>query len=304
MRTAVDLNEQFNVPMFGQGRNGMTRALLEVSGRQVEVYPHGAHVTRFEKVAEPPILFLSKASLFQPGKAIRGGVPVIFPWFGPRQDDPTGKSPMHGFARTIEWTVESVRATTNLQSVSLALHSDDATRAQWPFEFKLTYTVTLDADRLRMELAVTNHDRKPFKFEEALHTYFAVSDVRNVTVEGLADTAYIDKVDRFARKRQDLAPIRITGETDRIYLDTRAACTIRDPGHHRRIVVEKENSDSTVLWNPWIAKSKAMADFGDDEWPNMLCIETCNVNANAVTLAPGASHVMRATIRTEPGPTI
>jgi glucose-6-phosphate 1-epimerase len=146
-----------------------------------------------------------------------------------------------------------------------------------------------------MELSIQNTGAAPVTFEEALHTYLAVSDVRQARVEGLSGRDYLDKVDGMKRKTQS-GPITITGETDRVYLDTPDTVTIQDPAAGRRITVSKERSASTVVWNPWLEKSKKMPDFGDYEWPRMLCVETANVAENALTLAPGARHVMRATV--------
>jgi D-hexose-6-phosphate mutarotase len=295
-----ELNQRFGRAGVGfvEGRNGMPCVHLGTNGGEVEVYLHGAHVTAFNKVGEPGVLFLSGRSLFQADKAIRGGIPVIFPWFGQRQPDPTGKSPMHGFARLSEWAVESADKWDEVASVTLSLVPNDLSRSMWPHDFKLTYTVALDRDVLKLELTVTNTGTEGFAFEEALHTYFAVGDVRRVSVEGLAHADYLDKVENFAEKTQDAAPITITGETDRVYLGTPGTCTIDDPGLRRRIVVEKEHSDATVVWNPWVEKAKAMTDFGEDEWVKMLCVETANVGRHAVTLAAGASHAMRARIST------
>jgi glucose-6-phosphate 1-epimerase len=127
-----------------------------------------------------------------------------------------------------------------------------------------------------------------------------VGDVRAVSVAGLEGTAYIDKNDAMRRKRQGPGPLRIVGETDRVYLGTQAACSVEDPTWARRLVVEKSNSEATVVWNPWVAKAAAMPDFGDEEWPGMLCIETCNVADHRVTLPAGERHVMQARIRSEP----
>jgi D-hexose-6-phosphate mutarotase len=299
MQTVQELNQRFGggSVLFGEGRNGLPVAFLKTNGCEVEVYLHGAHVTKFSKLGEP-VLFLSGQSLFAPGKAIRGGIPVIFPWFGPRQPDPVGKSPMHGFARLSDWRVESVQDAGEAVSVSLALTPNELSRSLWPYDFKLAYTATLDRDVLKLDLAVTNHGQEGFPFEEALHTYFAVGDVRHASVEGLAHTTYLDKTDNMTEKSQDAAPIQIAGETDRVYLGAQGTCTINDPGLRRRIVIAKEHSDATVVWNPWMDKAKAMADFGDDEWPNMLCVETCNVGPHAVTLAPGAVHTMKVRIST------
>jgi glucose-6-phosphate 1-epimerase len=301
MQAPDALNQRFGASgrvAFDAGQGGLARALLtSAEGARAEVYLHGAHVTQYVKAAGgPPVLFVSKESLFRPDKAIRGGVPLIFPWFGPRSPDPAGNSPMHGFARTSAWEVESAGATGAGTSIVLVLRSNDATRKTWPHEFELRYTVTLGAP-LTMELSVRNTGSGPFTFEEALHTYLTVADVRNVTIEGLAGTRFVDKTDNMATKTQDPSPpMKITAETDRIYLATKSTCTVADPGLGRRITVAKEHSDATVVWNPWVAKAKAMADFGDDEWLEMLCIETCNVAGHAVTLAAGATHAMRAVV--------
>jgi glucose-6-phosphate 1-epimerase len=137
----------------------------------------------------------------------------------------------------------------------------------------------------------------PFSFEEAFHTYLVVGDVRQVRVDGLQNTEYIDKVDAFKRKTQPSEPIRITGETDRVYLNTRSSCAIQDPVLERTLIVEKENSSSTVIWNPWINKARAMSDFGDEEWPGMICVETANVGEGAIRLEAGQTHRMRAQLR-------
>ena len=147
-----------------------------------------------------------------------------------------------------------------------------------------------------MALTVTNPAGVPVTFEEALHTYLAVGDVRQVSVAGLEGVTYVDKVDGAKRKTQAGALVTIGGETDRLYLDTDAAVTLSDPVLGRRIHVAKTGSRSSVVWNPWVAKSKAMPDFGDDEWPGMICIETANAADNAVTVPPHASHSMTATI--------
>jgi D-hexose-6-phosphate mutarotase len=154
--------------------------------------------------------------------------------------------------------------------------------------------------RLAMALDVTNTGHAPARFEAALHTYFAVSDIRHASVTGLEGTEYLDKVRNFERTREGQGAIRFAGETDRVYLDTEATCVIHDPGLARRIEVAKTGSRTTVVWNPWIDRAKAIADFGDDEWPGMLCIETANVRDAAVEVQPGSHHTMTASIRVAP----
>lgn len=183
----------------------------------------------------------------------------------------------------------------DIVTLVLRLNATDKTRAIWPHDFVLRHRITIGAT-LEMTLETQNLSTTPFGIEEALHTYFVVSDARNVSISGLSNSAYVDKVDAGARKVQDSAPIRITGETDRVYPSSQSACVIEDPALQRRITVEKSGSNTTVVWNPWIAKARSMADFGDDEWPGMLCVETANSGENAVTVSPGESHLMTASI--------
>ena len=181
----------------------------------------------------------------------------------------------------------------------LDLTADAAARGGFPRELSLSLAVSVGRT-LRMELTARNIDSAPATFEEALHSYFAVSDVRQVRIRGLEGVGYVDKTAAMARKPGEGEPIAIAAETDRVYLGTKGAVTIEDAGWKRRIVVGKTGSATTVVWNPWIAKAKAMPDFGDDEWTGMVCVETANAMDDAVTLAPGAVHVMAATLEVQP----
>ena len=152
---------------------------------------------------------------------------------------------------------------------------------------------------LSLTLTVRNPGPLPFTFEEALHSYFAVSDVRQVLLHGLEGVGFVDKTAAGARRPGDAGPIAIAAETDRVYLGTEARVTIEDSGWERRIVVSKSGSRTTVVWNPWVAKAKAMPDFGDDEWPGMVCVETANALDDALSLAPGQSQATTARIEVE-----
>ena len=152
-----------------------------------------------------------------------------------------------------------------------------------------------------MELAVRNTDTAARTFEAALHSYFAVSDVRQARIRGLEGAPYVDKTAAMARRPGASEPITITAETDRVYPGATGTVTIEDPGWQRQIVVGKSGSSTTVVWNPWVAKAKAMPDFGDEEWPEMVCVETANAGDDAVTLAPGATHGMTATLEVKAG---
>lgn len=282
------------VAVFENGAGDLLRLAIHSPLADAHIYLHGAHVTHFQSRGAAPVLFLSRQSLFAPDKPIRGGVPVIFPWFGPRAGHPD--SPMHGFARLAEWQVESlVRDGDETVTAAFRLKARTRTRALWPHDFVLRYRVAV-ARTLTLTLDVENTGAEPFAFENALHSYFAVGDVRQTATTGLENADYLDKADGLQRKKQPAQPIRITGETDRIFESTRKTCVIDDAAAKRRVTVEKSGSNTTVVWNPWSKKAAAMTDFGHDEWPGMLCIETANAGANAITLAPGKTHAMRAVI--------
>lgn len=287
-QTPAGLNEQFTLPAgvhFEPGNGGLVHAIVDNPVCKGSAYLHGAHVTAFQPVGHKPVLFMSKQSAFAPGKAIRGGVPVCFPWFGPHATDQS--APAHGPARITEWRLQEVLERAGDVSLRFTLAIDP---------FAVDYLVTF-GKVLSMTLSVKNTSAAPATFEAALHTYFVVSDIKQIQITGLEGVDYLDKVDTGKRKNQGNEAIRFIGETDRVYLDTRSACVLTDPGMGRKITVEKSGSDTTVVWNPWIDKAKKMPDFGDDEWPGMACIETANAGPNAVMLAPGNTHSMNATIR-------
>ena len=297
---AAELADRFDIPggvRFEPGPGGLTRAVISTPAAEAELYLQGAHLAHWTPRGQRPVLFLSPNSLFAPGKAIRGGVPIIFPWFGPRSDGKPG--PAHGFARTSEWTMESTMQREDASvEIVLALVSSPASRDLFDAAFSLRFRVTVGS-QLRLRLEALNDGKAPFTFEEALHTYLAVGDVRQASVFGLEGTAFIDKTDGFKRKTQGAEPLRIAKETDQVHIDTPAACIVSDPVWNRRVVIEKTGSSSTVIWNPWIDKSDGMSDMAAGGWNQMLCVETANAAENAVSLLPGASHELAATIRVE-----
>ncbi len=277
------------------GRGGLARLSIDTPACAAELYLHGAHLCRWQPRGQPhPVLWMSESSRFDAGAPIRGGVPICFPWFGPKAGDPS--APVHGVARISAWTLDGVTLEAN-GAIIVRLSLDCSTLAvpHVPQDLSLAYELHLGQD-LSMALTVTNRGGMPSTFEEALHTYFSVGDVRQVSVAGLEGATYADKVDGGTRKTQPDEPVTIGAETDRLYLDTGTAVTLADPALGRSLRVETTGSRSTVVWNPWVAKSKAMPDFGDDEWPGMICIETANAAANAITLPPHASHTMTAAI--------
>lgn len=263
----------------------------------MEIAPQGAHVLAWEPAGTPPVLFLSPRSFFAPGKAIRGGVPLVFPWFGPKAGDPNAAQ--HGFARVRDWTlVATPPEPDGAIHVTLTLDDDDRTRAVWPHAFAARFCIRAGRT-LEMGLEVRNSGETTFSFEAALHTYFAVSDVGQIVIRGLEPTEYVERYGGGGRQRPAAEPITFTGEVDRTYFDTTADCVIVDPGWKRRIVVAKSGSHTTVVWNPGSARARHMADLGDPAWRGFVCVETVCAGADAVTLSPGATHVLGATIAVE-----
>jgi len=276
------------------GPGGLERLVLQAAEGEAHVFLQGGHISHFQPNGEKPVLWMSGESRFEAGKPIRGGVPVCFPWFGPKAGAP--EAPMHGFARILTWAVSAVtREWDGSLRAVLELSAEAAARGGFPHELALSLSLTVGSS-LRMALSVRNVNGAAATFEEALHSYFAVSDVRQVRIRGLEGVGYVDKTAAMASKPGEAGPIAITAETDRVYHGTAGTVTIEDPGWHRRIVVGKAGSATSVVWNPWVAKAKAMPDFGDDEWTGMVCVETANTGDAAVTLAPGATHVMTAAI--------
>ena len=263
-----------------------------------EIYLHGAQLTSWRPAGGEEVIFLSGQSQFEPGRAIRGGIPVCFPWFRNKADDP--KAPSHGFVRTKAWQLDSVTRDGDAVTISLSTASDEATRAWWPHDFLLVHRVTVGAE-LVQELTVSNTGTTPLRFEEALHTYYRVGGAASVRIQGLDGVAYLDNTDGNREKRQE-GDIVFTAPTDRAYVDTTHAVEILDPILRRRIRLEKENSRTTVVWNPWVEGAHALPDMADDEWRAMACVEASNIRAFAVDLAPGEQHTMKTSIRVAAAP--
>ena len=292
MQTVQSHCEQFKVRglHFEAGQGGLTKAVVATPVASGEIYLHGAHVTSWQPAGHAPVLWMSRSSLFQPGKPIRGGVPICFPWFGPHASDPS--APAHGFARTALWEVTEARTTAD-GVISLSLQTRiDSFSVRFTVEFGPVLQMTLTTEP-------GPGSSTGLRFEDALHTYLSVSDVRNVSITGLEQVRYIDKVDGAAEKPATRAAIEFTGETDRVYFTTDSECHLHDPGRTRTIAISKSGSQSTVVWNPWIAKSARMPDFGDHEWPEMVCIETANVGVHAVELAPKSIHSTTVVIQVQ-----
>lgn len=301
MQTLDQLNANFGIPgvLEFEEHNSLIRARVNTPACSGELYLQGAHVTAWQPAGAEPGLFLSEKSAFAPGKAIRGGIPIIFPWFGARTataDDPRSDGPSHGFARTQPWNLDFGAYAAEELHLSLTLEPTDVSRALGYDRFLLACQITFGRE-LRLRLSIANDGEKPMRVEEALHAYLHVGDAQQARVHGLFETEYLDKTENFARKTQREPVLTLSGPTDRPYLNTTSPIVVDDPVLHRRMTVTKANSNTTVVWNPWA--NAGLADMSDDGWRQMLCIESANAADNALHLQPRAAHVMETTISME-----
>jgi glucose-6-phosphate 1-epimerase len=284
----IEALRQFEVPgviTFDRGSGALPRAKVHTRWSHSEIYLHGAQVTGFQKHGEPPFLFLSRRSRFEPNRAIRGGIPLCFPWFGSRSG-----MPAHGFARINDWQVlETATLPDGSAELRFGLPVPVGEPGWTSLRAELTVTV---AAQLELNLSVTNQaEDRSIEFEECLHTYFAVGDVAQTSIVGLNGVTYRDKVAENAVRTESAEAIQIKSQTDRTYLHTAGTVEIRDPVLHRTIRIDKSGSASTVVWNPWT--TQVLTDLGPDEYGQMVCVESGNVEENGVTLRPGASERMR-----------
>jgi glucose-6-phosphate 1-epimerase len=268
-------------------RNGLDVVELTTDASTCTIALHGAQVLAFAPRDGRDWLWVSDKATFAIGKALRGGIPVCFPWFGPHPDG--GGRPAHGFARTRVWRLSRVEAVTRARvRAELELTSDVDTLRVFPHAFTARLAVTA-GEGLELAFEVANTGTAPFGFEVALHTYFAVGAASATAVEGLTGRAYADKVAGGALRRQDGAPVRFEGEVDRVY-DSGGPVLIADPTRADPIRVEATGAGSTIVWNPGPAKTATLADMAPDGFNDFVCVETGNVGDQRVTLAPGARH--------------
>jgi glucose-6-phosphate 1-epimerase len=265
------------------GEGGLPKVVLRhAGGSTADVYLHGAHVTSWRDAAGAERLFLSSRAVFAAEAAIRGGIPISFPQFAEQ-----GPLPKHGFARTADWTLESVSTGADgAAEAVLRLADTPLTRDVWPHAFAAELRVRL-ADALSVQLTVANTGGEPFGFTVALHTYLRVGDVGAVLVEGLEGVRYVDKVAGGEPKVEASAHLRISGEVDRVYLDAPGDVHVREPGGEG-VIVSHEGFPDVVVWNPGAEKGSGLSDMGQGEHRQMLCVEAAAAGT-PVALPPGES---------------
>jgi glucose-6-phosphate 1-epimerase len=255
---------------------------------------HGAHLVHFQAKQHAPLIYLSKTALFNSSKAIRGGVPVCWPWFGNTTFSKSNNLPGHGFARISQWTVSNLNETDKGIDISFSLTSTPSTKTMWDHDFELTLTASL-SDHVELTLATKNSGDASFTYAGALHTYLNIADIEHCKVEGLANT-YSDSLDN-KQIKTDTQPLLINKPIDSIYALNTGNIIVEDINNQREIVVRNQGNDTVVVWNPWIEGAKAFADMPDDGYKTMLCIEAAITSETGVVVEPGQSHTLKTIIK-------
>jgi glucose-6-phosphate 1-epimerase len=279
---------------FTEGPGGFP--LIEIDNGQATatIAVYAGQVLKFQPTgAATDVMFLSQTAYYQTGKAIKGGIPICWPWFGP---DPEGKGrASHGFCRDRMWQVRSTATLADGRTqVILGLVDTAATQAIWPHSFNLAIEITVGTT-LTVELVTQNTGDQAFPITQALHTYFSVGDISQVKVSGLGGTEYLDKVDGGQTKTQT-GDITIAQEVDRVYLNVPSVLTIDDANLNRQINITSTGSKTAIVWNPWSEIAAKMADLGDADYKHFVCVETANAANEIITVAAGAEYRMGATI--------
>jgi len=257
----------------------------------------GGQVLSWHPSGHEEVLWVSDVRPKSPDQALRGGVPVCWPWFGPHPVDPA--LPNHGFVRTRLWTVAGSASNTQSTELTLKTETAPADLSLWPHAAEVSLRIIAGAT-LRLELTTRNTGSKAFELTQALHSYFHVANISQVEVEGFDGLDYLDKTDAYARKRQS-GPITIGSEVDRIYLGHTGPAVIRDAALGRAIVITKSGSTSSVVWNPWEKRANQLGDLGTDGYRRMLCVETTNAGEDIVRIEPGAQHTLTAEFQVASG---
>lgn len=299
----AQLNDEFGLQQndhslsIKAGKGDIPVVVIENAKASAIISLQGAHILSWIPVDEEEVIWLSPEATFAPGKSVRGGVPICWPWFGPHETD--SAYPAHGFARTVLWRIVNTRAIapgeTEITFQLDCRQLDARLQPMWPQATVAEYRITV-GQTLTMALTTFNQSEQVMTIGQALHTYFQVDDVSRTRVYGLEGKAYLDKTDGFKRKTQS-GPVTIAAEVDRIYLQTAEDNIIDD--QQRKIIIKKQGSHSTVVWNPWQAAAEKMGDLGKDGYLQMLCVESANAAEDTIRINPGEHYTLQVTYSVE-----
>ena len=294
-----ELNDRFGIEGeigFAELEGELPFAVISNKYAEADICLYGAHITGFRPRGQVDVLWMSPLSSFEEGKAIRGGIPVCFPWFGPHASD--SSLPQHGFARISMWEVSETKSLSNGESyLSLKLSSSSKTKNYWPYDF-MAEMIFIIGSRLTVSLRITNTSNENISYTAALHTYINLSGIENIAIEGLENTHYENQLDG-ARYVQKEKLLKITQAETRHYFDTESDCIIHDPFFSRSIRIKKTGSKCSTVWNPWAETCAAINDMPDNAFETFICLETVNKINNIIHLAPGEMHETTAILNVE-----
>lgn len=291
------LNQRFGAPgriAFRTDEAGLPVVALISKYGAAEVSLYGAHVLGYRPMGFAPVLFLSKRSAFEPGKPIRGGIPVCWPWFGPHPTDASKER--HGFARLLQWDLDSTEYSGETTALRLSLKDSEFTRRIWDYAFDLKLSITLD-QALHIELITQNCDTKPFTITKAFHPYFQVGDIDKVRIFGLDQAACLDLLKH--EESTQVGALEIRGQVDRTYTPVKNEVAIRDDKLNRATLITFSGTRNLVVWNPWIDLARALPDMDDNDYQRFVCVEPANVRETAIDLEPGERHTLKMSIQAQ-----
>ncbi|VAW64761.1 Aldose 1-epimerase family protein YeaD, partial [hydrothermal vent metagenome] len=281
---------------FVQGKGDIPVVEIKNNQASARISLQGAHLLSWVPRGEEDVIWLSKAAQYSLGKSVRGGIPVCWPWFGAHKEN--SGYPAHGFARTVFWQpIKTQQLADDETQIIFSLQTqvqdtealaENRIHKMWPYNTQLEYSISV-GKTLKLELTTMNNSNETIEISEALHTYFNVGDVTQSCVHGLEGKTYLDKPDNFRPKKQ-AGPIEISEEVDRVYIDTVDDVEIKNK--NRNIMIKKNGSQSTIVWNPWHEVARKMGDLGDAGYLQMLCVETANAVSNALIINAGERHTL------------
>jgi glucose-6-phosphate 1-epimerase len=274
--------------------NGFQFLIIEHQKLNAAFSLHGGHLIHFQLADQAPIIWLSKTAIFDHKKAIRGGVPICWPWFGAADSALGDNLPAHGFARTSKWKVGNIIESTEGVVLELTLSSNENTLALWPFQFELTLKATL-GDNLKLELTTENKSETALTYRSALHTYFNISAPENINVSGLNEQFYNSLKDKTLETGN--SRLLIDQAIDSIYKKTKQQILLEDKHLQRSLFISNTGNDSEVLWTPWVEGAKAFTDMPDDGYQTMLCIESTITGENGQKIEAGQKHTLSTYIK-------
>lgn len=269
--------------------NEACEAVIALQGAQILKY------RRKNAKSASELLWCSTHLPKQGEKAIRGGIPLCFPWFGAYGQNAKDHAnfPAHGFARTSLWTLQHIESSHDEHELQFVLHSSAQTKVYWNHDFEARMTLRCGRT-LTLEFNVLNTDTQSFSFGFAWHSYFAVSSLNAVRIGGLAHTYYIDQLSEINPHLEHMEWVQVNAETDRIYYQSKGHFSIQEKG--RQITIESPDCPDAVLWNPWIDKAARLNDMDDAAWQEFVCLESGHIQ-NWLELKPKQSQSFCMTLK-------